>query len=72
MTSFRAQLEIALETDLPIVIHSRDADDDMADTLEEFAAKGPLKGVMHCFSRRVLNSPGGRSILVSMYHFQVF
>ena len=50
MTSFRAQLEIALETDLPIVIHSRDADDDMADTLEEFAAKGPLKGVMHCFS----------------------
>lgn len=50
MESFRAQLEIAQETGLPIVIHSRDADDDMAATLEEFAAKGPLKGVMHCFS----------------------
>lgn len=50
MESFRAQLEIALETDLPIVIHSRDADENMAATLEEFAAKGKLKGVMHCFS----------------------
>ena len=50
MASFRAQLEIAIETGLPIVIHSRDADEDMASTLEEYAAKGPLKGVMHCFS----------------------
>jgi TatD DNase family protein len=50
MESFRIQLEIALETGLPIVIHSRDADEDMAVTLEEFAKKGSLKGVMHCFS----------------------
>jgi len=50
MASFRAQLTIALETGLPIVIHSRDADEDMAATLEEFARKGELKGVMHCFS----------------------
>ena len=50
MTSFRCQLEIAQETGLPIVIHSREADADMADTLEEFAAKAPLTGVMHCFS----------------------
>jgi TatD DNase family protein len=50
MASFRAQLTVAIETGLPIVIHSRDADEDMADTLEEFAAKGDLRGVMHCFS----------------------
>jgi len=50
MASFRAQLTIALETGLPIVIHSRDADEDMANTLEEFATKGALHGVMHCFS----------------------
>ena len=50
MASFRAQLTIALETGLPIVIHSRDADEDMANTLEEFASKGNLSGVMHCFS----------------------
>lgn len=50
MASFRAQLEIALESGLPIVIHSRDADEDMANTLEEYAGKGQLNGVMHCFS----------------------
>ena len=50
MASFRCQLEIALETGLPIVIHSREADADMGDTLEEYAAKGKLAGVMHCFS----------------------
>ena len=50
MASFRRQLEIAQETGLPIVIHSREADADMADTLEEFAGKAPLTGVMHCFS----------------------
>ena len=50
MDSFRAQLEIALETALPIVIHARNADKDIGDTLEEYAAKGNLRGVMHCFS----------------------
>ena len=50
MTSFRCQLKVAQETGLPIVIHSRDADEDMAATLEEFAARAPLKGVMHCYS----------------------
>jgi len=50
MVSFKLQLQVARETGLPIVIHSRDADDDMANTLEDAAAKGGLSGVMHCFS----------------------
>ena len=50
MISFRAQLQVAQETGLPIVIHSREADEDMASTLEEFAARAPICGVMHCFS----------------------
>jgi TatD DNase family protein len=50
MVSFKLQLQVARETGLPIVIHSRDADDDMANTLEDAAAKGGLFGVMHCFS----------------------
>ncbi len=48
--AFEAQLDIAGETGLPIVIHSRDADDDMAMMLEAAYAKTSLKGVMHCFS----------------------
>ena len=50
MLSFKLQLEVARETSLPIVIHSRDADGDMAETLEDAAKKGPITGVMHCFS----------------------
>lgn len=48
--SLRAQITVARELDLPIIIHSRDADDDMADILEDEYKKGPYKGVMHCFS----------------------
>ncbi len=50
MTSFKLQLQVAAETGLPIVIHSRDADQDMAETLEAQARKSDVKGVMHCFS----------------------
>ena len=48
--SFRVQIEAARRTGTPIVVHSRDADDDMAALLEEEMAKGTFTGVMHCFS----------------------
>lgn len=50
MTSFKLQLQVASETGLPIVIHSRDADEDMAKTIEDFHQDNPITGVMHCFS----------------------
>lgn len=50
MVSFKMQLQVASETALPIVIHARDADDDMAKTLEDHHAQAPITGVMHCFS----------------------
>ena len=40
----------ARETGLPLVIHSRDADDDMGDVLETEMAKGAFKAVLHCFT----------------------
>ena len=40
----------ARETGLPLVIHSRDADDDMGDLLEAEMAKGIFKAVLHCFT----------------------
>jgi len=42
-------IEACLETDLPIIIHSRDSDEDMADILKH-AGQGRLRGVLHCFS----------------------
>jgi TatD DNase family protein len=37
-------------TGLPLVIHSREADDDMGDILDAEMAKGPFKAVLHCFT----------------------
>jgi TatD DNase family protein len=48
--SFRIHIAAARETGLPLVIHSRDADDDMANILEEETGKGPFSAVLHCFT----------------------
>lgn len=48
--SFEVQLEVASELGLPIVIHSRNADEDMIAMLENASNKMPITGVMHCFS----------------------
>ncbi len=47
--AFRRQLDWALQHNLPAMIHSRDATEDMLVILKEYTAKG-LRGVMHCFS----------------------
>lgn len=47
---FRAHIAAARETGLPLVIHSRDADDDMARILEEETGKGAFPAVLHCFT----------------------
>jgi TatD DNase family protein len=44
---FRAQLELAIERDLPVVIHTREADDDTVAILRE---SGVSRGVLHCFT----------------------
>lgn len=46
---FRAQLRIAGELDRPIVIHTRDADEDTLRILRE-EGDGRLRGVLHCFT----------------------
>ncbi|WP_233488166.1 TatD family hydrolase [Nereida ignava] len=49
-TSLAVHIDAARETGLPLIIHSRAADEDMADILEAAYAKGPFDCVMHCFS----------------------
>lgn len=48
--SFRAHIAAARRTGLPLVIHARDADEDMAAILEDESAKGAFPFVLHCFS----------------------
>jgi TatD DNase family protein len=46
----RMHIEAARRTGLPLVIHSREADEHMASLLEEEMAKGAFKAVLHCFT----------------------
>lgn len=48
--SFRQHIAASRETGLPLVIHSRDADADMAAILEEETGKGAFPFILHCFS----------------------
>jgi TatD DNase family protein len=47
---FRAHCAAARTTGLPLIVHTRDADQEMARVLEEESGKGTLFGVIHCFS----------------------
>jgi TatD DNase family protein len=50
-TAFEAQLAIAQQLDLPVIIHCRDAATEMAELLHSFwQQQGPVRGVMHCWS----------------------
>ncbi|MEM7646747.1 MAG: TatD family hydrolase, partial [Pseudomonadota bacterium] len=46
--AFRAQMEIAEKFQLPVEIHTRDAEDDTIEILQDF--KGRVKGIIHCFT----------------------
>ncbi len=48
--NFRFHLAAGRALGLPIVIHSRDADDDMAAVLKDEASMGAFSGVIHCFT----------------------
>ncbi len=50
LKAFEEQLQIAVDFDLPVVIHSRDADDDMISILKKFSSSLKRKGVIHSFT----------------------
>src|SRR5262245_30360626 len=65
---FRAHIAAARETQLPLVIHSREADDDMARILEQESGKGAFPAVLHCYT-------GGRDLAmraVALGHYVSF
>ena len=49
-TSFRTHIAAARETGLPLIVHTRDAEQDTADILAEEMGKGSYSGVIHCFT----------------------
>ncbi|MGD0143795.1 MAG: TatD family hydrolase [Rhizomicrobium sp.] len=50
VSNFRAHIAAARETKLPLIVHTRDADDDTIAVLREEMAAGAFTGVIHCFT----------------------
>ncbi|NYZ12065.1 TatD family hydrolase [Azospirillum sp. RWY-5-1] len=48
--SFRRHIRACLETGLPLIVHTRDADEDTMRIIREEASGSALKGLLHCFS----------------------
>jgi TatD DNase family protein len=64
----RVHIAAARETGLPLVIHSRECDDDIARILEEESGKGAFPAVLHCFT-------GGRDLAmraIALGHYVSF
>ncbi len=53
--AFRLQIELALQYELPIVIHTRDAMQESIDVVKEFKSKGII-GIFHCFGGTLENA----------------
>jgi TatD DNase family protein len=49
-TLFRAHIAASRQTELPLIVHTRDADDDTLRILEEEYAHAPFPGLIHCFT----------------------
>lgn len=49
-TSFLEHIQAARETDLPLIIHSRDCDDDMIEILKSEQKSQKFPALLHCFS----------------------
>jgi len=48
--NFRAHIAAARQTGLPVIVHTRDADDDTIDILRDEMGKGAFTGLIHCFT----------------------
>ena len=72
--SLRVHVEAARRTGLPLIIHARDADEDMARILSEEHAAGAYSCVMHCFSsgRALAEAALGLGFYLSMSGIAAF
>ncbi len=50
IANFRVHIEAARQTGLPLIVHTRDADDDTIKVLREEMAAQPFTGLIHCFT----------------------
>ena len=57
---FRMHIDVARETGLPVIIHTRDAEDDTFEILQDEMGKGAFPALIHCFTA---SADFGRKVL---------
>jgi TatD DNase family protein len=65
--AFKSQIELALKLDLPVVVHNRDANDDIMKIIQKYAGTG-LRAQFHCFNGTLEEARD----LIRMHHFISF
>ncbi len=55
LEAFKAQIDLALKLDLPIIVHNRDSDDDLMKVIGGYCSSG-LKAQFHCFNSTAENA----------------
>ncbi|HJW41356.1 MAG TPA: TatD family hydrolase [Rhizomicrobium sp.] len=72
--NFRAHIAAARTTGLPLVVHTRDADDDTIAVLREEMAAAPFAGLIHCFTgtKRLADAALELGLLISVSGIATF
>lgn len=65
--AFRSQIELAIELNLPIIVHNREADNDILNIIREYKSTS-LKGQFHCFNGNLKDALE----LIEMGHYVSF
>jgi TatD DNase family protein len=72
--NFRAHIAAARHTGLPVIVHTRDADDDTIAILEDEMAQGVFTGLIHCFTgtQRLANAALALGLSISVSGIATF
>jgi TatD DNase family protein len=65
--AFRDQLDLAVKLNKPVIVHNREADEDIISILKEYSGTG-LRAHLHCYSASLRDARD----LISMHHFISF
>jgi len=74
IANFRAHIAAARSAGLPLVVHTRDAEDDTIAILSEEQSRGAFTGVIHCFTgtRRLAEAAVGLGFYISVSGIATF
>jgi TatD DNase family protein len=74
VANFRIHIEAARASGLPVIVHTRNADDETIDLLRDEMAKSPFAGLIHCFtgSRRLADAAVDLGLFISVSGIATF